>query len=35
LPFVVALAVLGADEGRRRWGALREAVARIIEERAP
>jgi uncharacterized membrane protein YbhN (UPF0104 family) len=35
VPFVVALAVLGADEGRRRWGALREAVARIIEERAP
>jgi len=35
LPFIVALAVLGADEGARRWGALREAVARIIEERTP
>ncbi len=35
VPFIVALAVLGADEGRRRWGSLREAVARIIEERAP
>jgi hypothetical protein len=35
VPFVVALAVLGADEGRRRWGALREAVARIIEDRTP
>jgi uncharacterized membrane protein YbhN (UPF0104 family) len=35
VPFIAALAVLGADEGRRRWGALREAVARIIEERAP
>ncbi|WP_442755582.1 UPF0104 family protein [Methylocystis sp. JAN1] len=34
LPFLVALAVLGADEGARRWSALREAVARIIEERA-
>jgi glycosyltransferase 2 family protein len=35
LPFVVALAVLGADEGARRWGALREAVARFVEERTP
>ncbi|MGJ0391349.1 MAG: lysylphosphatidylglycerol synthase domain-containing protein [Methylocystis sp.] len=35
LPFIVALAMLGADEGARRWGALREAVARIIEERTP
>lgn len=35
VPFIVALAVLGADEGRRRWGPLREAVARIIEERTP
>ncbi|MEK4032759.1 lysylphosphatidylglycerol synthase domain-containing protein [Methylocystis sp. IM3] len=35
VPFIAALAVLGADEGRRRWGSLREAVARIIEERAP
>lgn len=34
VPFIVALAVLGADEGRRRWDALREAVARIIENRA-
>jgi uncharacterized membrane protein YbhN (UPF0104 family) len=35
LPFIVALAILGADEGARRWGALREAVARIIDERTP
>jgi uncharacterized membrane protein YbhN (UPF0104 family) len=34
LPFIVALAVLGADEGARRWSALRDAVARIVEERA-
>lgn len=33
LPFVVALAVLGADEGARRWASLREAIARIMEER--
>lgn len=33
LPFIVALAMLGADEGARRWGALRDAVARIIDER--
>lgn len=33
LPFVVALAMLGADEGARRWSALREAIARIIEEK--
>ena len=26
-------AVLGADEGRRRWGPLRDAVARILENR--
>jgi uncharacterized membrane protein YbhN (UPF0104 family) len=35
LPFIVALAVLGADEGARRWSALRDAVARIFEERSP
>jgi hypothetical protein len=35
VPFIVALAVLGADEGRRRWDALRDAVVRIIEERTP
>ncbi len=35
LPFVAALATLGADEGARRWSALREAVARIVEERTP
>jgi uncharacterized membrane protein YbhN (UPF0104 family) len=34
LPFIVALALLGADEGARRWSALREAVARIIDERS-
>lgn len=33
LPFIVALAVLGANEGARRWASLREAVARIMEER--
>jgi uncharacterized membrane protein YbhN (UPF0104 family) len=35
VPFIVALAVLGADEGARRWGALRAAVARFVDERAP
>jgi glycosyltransferase 2 family protein len=35
LPFVVALAVLGADECGRRWNSLRDAVAKIIEERTP
>lgn len=35
LPFIVALAVLGADEFERRWGALRDAVAKIIEDRTP
>jgi uncharacterized membrane protein YbhN (UPF0104 family) len=35
VPFIVALAVLGADEGRRRWDALRDAIVRIIEERTP
>jgi glycosyltransferase 2 family protein len=35
LPFIIALAVLGADEGARRWSALRDAVARIIDERTP
>lgn len=34
LPFIVALALLGADEGARRWSSMRDAVARIIEERA-
>ncbi|MGJ0505019.1 MAG: lysylphosphatidylglycerol synthase domain-containing protein [Methylocystis sp.] len=34
IPFVVALALLGADEGARRWGPLREAIARILEERS-
>ena len=34
LPFVGALALLGAGEGARRWNALRDAVARIVEERA-
>lgn len=33
LPFLLALAVLGADEGARRWSGLREAVARIMGER--
>lgn len=35
VPFIVALAVLGADECGRRWGSLREAVAKIIEDRTP
>jgi glycosyltransferase 2 family protein len=35
LPFIVALAVLGADEGARRWGPLRDAVARFVDDRAP
>jgi uncharacterized membrane protein YbhN (UPF0104 family) len=35
LPFILALAVLGADECGRRWNALRDAVVRIIEERTP
>ena len=35
LPFIVALAVLGADEGARRWTTLREAVTKIIDERSP
>ncbi|PPD46653.1 MAG: hypothetical protein CTY15_01190 [Methylocystis sp.] len=35
LPFIFALAVLGADEGARRWSSLRDAIARIIEERSP
>ncbi|MFO1103529.1 MAG: lysylphosphatidylglycerol synthase domain-containing protein [Methylocystis sp.] len=34
IPFVVALALLGADEGARRWTTLREAIARILEERS-
>lgn len=34
LPFVIALAMLGAGEVGRRWTSLREVVARIIEERA-
>lgn len=33
LPFIGALALLGADEGARRWSSLRETVARIMEER--
>jgi hypothetical protein len=34
LPFIVALALVGADEGARRWSSLRETIARILEERA-
>ncbi|MBM3576591.1 MAG: UPF0104 family protein [Alphaproteobacteria bacterium] len=34
IPFIVALALLGADEGARRWTSLREAIARIVEERS-
>jgi uncharacterized membrane protein YbhN (UPF0104 family) len=35
LPFIFALALLGADEGARRWSALRDAVARFVDDRAP
>lgn len=34
LPFIVALALLGADEASRRWESLRDAITRIIEQRA-
>ncbi|MGD9543869.1 MAG: lysylphosphatidylglycerol synthase domain-containing protein [Methylocystis sp.] len=34
IPFIVALALLGADEGARRWATLRGAIARIVEERS-
>lgn len=34
LPFILALAALGADEGARRWPALRDAIARFVEERS-
>lgn len=33
LPFLFALALLGADEGARRWSSLRDAIARIVENR--
>nr|WP_161912021.1 lysylphosphatidylglycerol synthase domain-containing protein [Methylosinus sp. C49] len=33
LPFIFALALLGADEGSRRWNSLRETIARILETR--
>lgn len=33
LPLVVALAILGADEGARRWASMREAISRIIDAR--
>jgi len=33
LPFILALAVVGADEGARRWSTLRDVIARILEER--
>jgi uncharacterized membrane protein YbhN (UPF0104 family) len=33
LPFIFALAILGADEGARRWSSLRDAIARIVEDR--
>lgn len=35
LPFIIALAVLGADECDRRWNTLRDAMAKIIDERTP
>ncbi|MBI3274582.1 MAG: UPF0104 family protein, partial [Methylocystis sp.] len=33
VPFVLALALLGADEGSRRWSDLREAILKSIENR--
>ncbi|BGE86698.1 lysylphosphatidylglycerol synthase domain-containing protein [Methylosinus sp. 3S-1] len=33
LPFILALALLGADEGSRRWHSLRETINRIMEAR--
>jgi uncharacterized membrane protein YbhN (UPF0104 family) len=33
LPFLFALALLGADEGSRRWTSLRETITRIMEAR--
>jgi glycosyltransferase 2 family protein len=33
LPFLLALALLGADEGSRRWTSLRETITRILEAR--
>lgn len=33
LPFILALALLGADEGSRRWNSLRETITRIMEAR--
>jgi hypothetical protein len=33
LPFILALALLGADEGSRRWTSLRETITRIMEAR--
>jgi hypothetical protein len=31
-PFILALALLGANESMRRWKSLREAMARRSEE---
>lgn len=33
VPFIVALAVLGASEGARRWSGLRDAVLRGVDNR--
>jgi hypothetical protein len=33
LPFILALAFLGADEGSRRWVSLRDTITRILEAR--
>lgn len=33
VPFILALALLGADEGSRRWSGLRDAILRIVEGR--
>ncbi len=34
IPFILALALLGANEGGRRWDALRETMNRAQEERS-
>ncbi len=35
IPFVLALAMIGAHEGIRRWTALREAMRRASDENSP
>lgn len=33
IPFILALALLGADEVGRRWDGLRDAISKIVENR--